>query len=141
MPASGKKSRTPRAIGRPPRRRHTRIDRFERLVAEAIDSLPAQFHPYLEKVAIVIEDWPSEDDLAAPGMGPDETLFGLHRGPPLGAYDNMLTPPMIIIYRGPILEECETEDEVRREVRTTVLHEVGHFFGMSEDDMTRYGLD
>ena len=136
-----RKPRTPRAVGRRPRRRHSRIDRFERLVAEAIDSLPAQFLPYLEKVAIVVEDWPSEENLAELGMGPDETLFGLHRGPPLGSYDNMLTPPMIIIYRGPILEECETEEEVRREVRTTVLHEVGHFFGMSEDDMTRLGLD
>ncbi|MFN8471821.1 MAG: metallopeptidase family protein [Anaerolineae bacterium] len=135
------KRRTPRAVGRRPRRRHTRIDRFERLVAEVVDSLPEQFLPYLEKVAIVIENWPDEEDLADLGLGPDETLFGLHRGPPLGAYDNMLTPPMIVIYRGPILEECDTDEDVRREVRTTVLHEVGHFFGLSEDDLTRLGLD
>ncbi|MFN8482670.1 MAG: metallopeptidase family protein [Anaerolineae bacterium] len=140
-PTDSGKRRTPRAAGRRPRRRHTRIDRFERLVAEVIDSLPPQFLPYLEKVAIIIEDWPDEEELADLGIGPEETLFGLHRGPPLGAYDNMAPPPMVVIYRGPIQEECETEAEVRREVRTTVLHEVGHFFGLSEDDLTRLGLD
>ena len=75
-PTDSGKRRTPRAAGRRPRRRHTRIDRFERLVAEVIDSLPPQFLPYLEKVAIIIEDWP---DTTTPEEDAEQTA-ALSRG-------------------------------------------------------------
>ncbi len=130
---------------RPPRNRrlgHRRDarQRFDRLVEEALAEIPERFRPYLERVAIVVEDWPDEQDLAAMGIPPDDTIFGLHRGPPVGYSDGMTAPSIIAIYRGPIEEACETDAEIRREVRTTVLHEVGHFFGMSEEDLARLGL-
>ncbi len=129
----------PQSNRRLARRRDTR-QRFDRLVEAALAEIPERFRPYLERVAIVVEDWPDEQDLAEMGIPPDDTIFGLHRGPPVGYYDGMTAPSVITIYRGPIEEACETDAEIRREVRTTVLHEIGHFFGMNEDDLARLGL-
>ncbi len=114
--------------------------RFDRLVEAALASLPPRFQPYLEGVAILVEDWPDPDDLDALGVPPDETIFGLQRGPTLAEQGLVPFPPTIVIYRGPIEEACETDAEIQREVRTTVLHEVGHYFGMSEADLDRLGL-
>lgn len=129
----------PNSARRPARRRDTR-QRFDRLVEEALAEIPARFAPYLERVAVVVEDWPDEQDLVAMGIPRDETIFGLQRGPTVADPGSLSPPPVIVIYRGPIEEACETDAEIRREVRTTVLHEVGHYLGMSEADLDRLGL-
>ena len=116
---------------------------FERLVAGAVDGIPEPFRSRLENVAIVIEERPTRELLKSLGMTPDETLLGLYDGIPLterGEWYNMVPPDRIIIFRQPILGVCATAEEVVREVRRTVLHEVAHFYGISDDELDRMGF-
>jgi len=111
---------------------------FERLVAEALESLPGPFKARLDNVAVLIEDWPSEELLDSLGMGPDETLMGYYEGTPLTEYGreyDMRLPDRILIFQGPIEEACRSRREIAEEVRKTVMHEVGHFFGLGEDQV------
>ena len=112
-------------------------EEFAALVEQALDGLPEEFAELLENVAVVVEEEPDPDDLEELGMEPDEELFGLYQGVPLperaGAYSAL--PDRIAIYRGPILRCCRNRREVIREVRDTVVHELGHYFGLDEDDM------
>ena len=114
-------------------------DEFERVVAAALDGLPGEVAALLENIAVVVEDEPSDDDLASVGLDPEtETLFGLYHGlamPERGAsYGNVL-PDRIVIYRRPLLEACGDRAELVREIRDTVIHEVGHYFGLGDDDL------
>ena len=118
--------------------------RFEVLVARALDRLPEQFHAHMENVSVIIAEAPDRELLVAMGMDPDDpedTLFGLYEGVPLTerAYDEVLLPDSITIFRRPLLEWAETEEEVVDEVRITVLHEIGHFFGLDEDRLEELG--
>ncbi len=110
---------------------------FEKLVEEALDRLPAEFRRRIDNVAVVVEEWPRKETEhhASPDDGP---LLGLYQGTPLGSRgtDYHLVPPdRITLYRGPILAICRTRDDVLREIRDTVVHEVGHYFGLHEDDL------
>lgn len=118
--------------------------RFEVLVARALDRLPEQFHAHMENVSVIIAEAPGRELLVTLGMDPDDpedTLFGLYEGVPLieRAYDEVLLPDSITIFRRPLLEWAETEEEVVDEVRITVLHEIGHFFGLDEDRLEELG--
>jgi predicted Zn-dependent protease with MMP-like domain len=113
--------------------------RFRALVAEALDSLPSQWQPMLAQVVVLVEEVASEEDLSLVRMGPEEghDLLGLYVGIPLterGAFDEGL-PDRIMIYRRPILGICRSHEDVLREVQQTVLHELGHHFGLAEDDL------
>jgi len=111
---------------------------FERLVSEALDGLPAEFAGAVENVSVVIEEEPSAEDLVAVGLDPEEdTLFGLYQGvslPERGLEYSGL-PDRIVIYRRPVLEYCESREEIVEEIRVTVLHELGHYFGLGEEDV------
>ncbi len=112
---------------------------FEELVAEALDRLPPQFARLLDNVVVVVEDEPTEEDLLEAGLDPEQdTLFGLYQGVNLiergATYGNVL-PDRIVIYRLPLLAECRDRAELVREIRDTVLHEVGHYFGVAEEDL------
>lgn len=113
---------------------------FNRLVARALRLLPARFRSRLSNVAVVVEEEPTPAELAMAGVGPDGTLFGLYIGVPLTerttAY-GMVLPDRIVIYRRPLLDACQTERELVREVRQTVLHEIAHHFGLSDADLQR----
>ncbi|HYO46846.1 MAG TPA: metallopeptidase family protein [Gemmatimonadota bacterium] len=118
--------------------------RFEILVARALDRLPAEFHAHMENVSVVIAEAPDLELLAELGMDPDDpedTLFGLYEGVPLTerGFDDVLLPDSITIFRRPLLDWAETEQEIVDEVRITVLHEIGHFFGMDEDRLDELG--
>jgi len=117
--------------------------KFEKLVAQALDELPEMFQRYLENVAVVVEDWPTVEDLEAAGLDPDhDTLFGLYLGIPLTERTSgygMVLPDQIVIFQGPIEEACETEAEIRREVQATVIHEIAHFFGIDEGRLAQLG--
>jgi predicted Zn-dependent protease with MMP-like domain len=110
---------------------------FEALVAEALDSLPEQFAELLANVAVVVEDEPGAEDREEVGIGDDEELFGLYQGVPLSERGSSYgaLPDRVVIYRGPILRWCESRREVIREVRDTVVHELGHHFGLDENEM------
>jgi predicted Zn-dependent protease with MMP-like domain len=116
-------------------------ERFEELVAQALDGLPEEFAELLENVAVVVEEEPTDDDLREVEIDPDDPdrdeLFGIYQGVPLGergSYYSQL-PDRVAIFRGPILRCCESRREILREVRETVVHELGHHFGLDEDDM------
>lgn len=116
---------------------------FERLVAQALEDIPEPFSTRLENVAVVVEDRPSRKLLERLGMHPGETLLGLYDGIPLtarGESYNLVPPDRIIIFRLPILEACQTAEEVVSEVRRTVLHEVAHFYGIDDAELERMGF-
>lgn len=112
--------------------------RFERLVARALDSLPTELARLLENVAVVIEAEPTAEELLSVGLDPQrDELFGLYQGVPQSERDVFYgeLPDRVVIYRGPIERCCRTAGEMRREVRDTVVHELGHHFGLDEEDM------
>ena len=121
--------------------------RFEALVAEALDSLPEFFLRHLENVEVVIEEWPSEDELAEVGLEGEapSSLLGLYLGVPLTERDSSYAwnlPDQIILYQGSILEEAgEDPEAIRHEVRDTVIHEVAHFFGISDERLEELDWD
>ena len=108
-------------------------ERFRQLVAEAMDTIPAAFRQHLQNIAIVVEDEPSPELLAEMEIEPPDTLFGLYQGTPLPErrwdHGNAL-PDRISIYQFPIEDACDTEDDVVTEVGETLIHEVGHYFGL-----------
>jgi predicted Zn-dependent protease with MMP-like domain len=113
-------------------------ERFTELVEEALREIPARFRREVRNVAVVVEHEPSPDVLADIEAEEDETLFGLYQGTPLPdrgwGYGNAL-PDRISIYQGPIEEACEDDDEIRDCIAETVIHEFGHYFGMSEEEI------
>jgi predicted Zn-dependent protease with MMP-like domain len=113
-------------------------ERFRQLVAEALDTIPARFRRHLQNIAVVVEDEPSPTLLAEMDIEPPDTLFGLYQGTPLTErrwdHGNVL-PDRIVIFQGPIEDVSETEDDVVTEVGETLIHEVGHYFGLSEDEI------
>jgi predicted Zn-dependent protease with MMP-like domain len=113
-----------------------RSEEFESLVEEALDSLPEQFASLLHNIAIVVEEEPSDDDLDVL-EDDDAELLGIYRGTPMTerSYDMVLMPDQIAIFRGPILRVARTRREAVREIRETVIHELGHYFGLGDDDM------
>lgn len=111
---------------------------FEDLVRQALDGLPDQFAKALNNVEVVVEVWPSGKDLRSAGVGPGVSLFGLYRGIPQtkrGTYYGAL-PDKISIFAGPIVQAVGDNPEmVKKQVRKTVLHEIGHHFGMTEEQI------
>ena len=112
---------------------------FETLVARALDGLPEQFAELLDNVVVVVEDTPSVEDLEDVGLAPHEglELLGIYQGvpqPDRGAEYSAL-PDRVAIFRQSILAICETREDVVAEVRDTVVHELGHHFGLSDDEM------
>jgi len=113
-------------------------DEFEKVVAKALDGLPEEIAVHLDNIAVVVEDEPTDEELIDVGLDPEtETLFGLYQGVALterSVYDSVL-PDRIVIYRRPLLEECQDRAELVREIQDTVVHEIGHFFGLGEEDL------
>ncbi len=119
---------------------------FERIAAEEFAAVPERFRRLIQNVALLIEDEPSEDVRKEEGLGPGETLLGLYHGIPASArgdfYSGVL-PDTITLYRLPLYEEARAlraegrakskEEAVRLAVRETLWHEIGHYFGMSEE--------
>jgi predicted Zn-dependent protease with MMP-like domain len=112
--------------------------KFERLVAEAVTLIPKRFRREMRNLALVVEDEPSDELLEEMEIEPPDSLYGLYQGVPLPertwAYGNSL-PDRITIYQKPIEEDCEDEDEIRAVIGETLIHEVGHYFGMSEEEI------
>lgn len=113
-------------------------EEFEQLVSEGIDAIPVHFLSKLENVAIVIADEPTKLQRKENHIGPHSTLLGLYEGVPLTArgesYGGMVLPDKITIFKKPILEEAGNNKEVIRAlVRSTVWHEIAHYFGYDDD--------
>jgi len=112
-------------------------------VARLIDRLPRQFREQLRNVEFVVEERPSEELLLAEDMDPEEeTLYGLYQGVPLperSSLDPPLLPDKITIFAESLLEDFPDPEELREEIRLTVLHEIAHYFGMDEEEIEDLG--
>ena len=111
---------------------------FERLVEQALLEIPRRFRKAMKNVAVVVEDQPPAHILDELEIEPPDSLFGLYQGTPLPerswTYGNAL-PDRISIYQGPIEEACDDEQQILECVAETVIHEFGHYFGMSEEEI------
>lgn len=116
--------------------------KFESLVVQALEALPAFFQERLQNIEVLIADRPTEEELAEAGVEPDELLMGLYQGIPLtertGDY-GLVLPDTITLYRESIAELCDTPEEVIAEVQQTVKHEIAHHFGISDDRLQELG--
>jgi predicted Zn-dependent protease with MMP-like domain len=120
-----------------------RID-FQDVLRQALDDLPEPFRQALENVAIVVEEWPPGWLLDELGVPPEETLYGFYHGVPMPERSVSLSgnlPDKISIYRGPLQEDFPRAAELRRQIRVTLLHEIGHYFGMDEEALERLGYE
>lgn len=113
-------------------------EHFRRLVTEAITLIPKRFRREMKNLALVVEDEPDADLLEEMEIEPPDSLYGLYQGTPLPErtwdYGNTL-PDRITLYQRPIEEDCEDEDEIRAVIGETLIHEVGHYFGLSEEEI------
>ena len=111
---------------------------FERLVDQALATIPERFRAAMSNLAIVVEDEPSDELLESMDMGPDDTLLGLYQGVPLTErtwdYGNAL-PDRILLFQGPLERESEDDDDLVVAVGETLIHEIGHYFGLSEEEI------
>jgi len=130
-----------RKHGPAPRRKGLQFSRsvFEEVVSDALDRLPEEFAELMTNIAIQIEEWPDDDTLRDLDLDPRvDTLYGLYTGVPLdergGWYGNVL-PDVILLYRQPLLDDCRDREDLIHEIQLTLLHEIGHHFGFTDEEM------
>jgi predicted Zn-dependent protease with MMP-like domain len=125
------------------------MKRFGRIVADVMKTLPEVFHPYLDNVVVDVEEEPNEPTLRKAGLTDEEiaageTLFGLFDPlelPSLWGGDAVDTEAMLhrlVIFKRPLEEEFTDPDELREEIRKTVIHELAHHFGYTDRDLERW---
>jgi len=118
---------------------------FMTLARRAFERLPKQFREHLEHVEFVIEDWPDPELLESLGLDPeDDTLLGFYDGVPVGerSESSGLPEPVtdtIYLYQGALEEACASDAELVEEIRKTLVHEIGHHFGMDDEQIDRLG--
>jgi predicted Zn-dependent protease with MMP-like domain len=112
-------------------------DKFENLVSEALDTLPKEFAEKLENVGVFVMIFPSPYQLQKMNIPPNGLLFGLYEGVPKTKRSNYtgVLPDKITIFMIPILLVSKTEEDVRKKVRSVVMHEIGHHFGLSDEEL------
>ena len=116
---------------------------FERLVLQALQRIPPDLSARLDNVDIVVEDAPSKEQLVGSGIEDGEILLGLYEGLPITErYSDygMTLPDKITIFQKPIESICQTDEDIIREVQTTVVHEIAHHFGIDDDRLHMLGL-
>jgi predicted Zn-dependent protease with MMP-like domain len=108
---------------------------FQELVAQAVDSLPAEFRARMENVVVVVEDWPTKAQMASTGLKRGYTLLGLYEGVPLtkrGTHYGLVPPDKITIFQKPIEARCSRNSDIVAEVGKVVRHEIAHHFGIGD---------
>lgn len=121
---------------------HVSKSHFCQLVEQALDSLPEQFAGVLEQTPLEVRDRPTAAQRAAAGIGKNSLLLGLYRGRPLtqrNVEDSGTMPDIIYIFQEDVEQACDSEKGLIEQVRITVLHEIGHHFGLSEEDLDDLG--
>ncbi len=111
---------------------------FEKLVDEALETLPEEFRSKLANVEVVVEDWPGRQAL----RGRSGILFGLYEGIPLsrrGSGYTMVLPDKITIFQGPIESYSQSHEEIKKLVQRVVIHEIAHHFGIDDARLRELG--
>lgn len=110
---------------------------FDALVEQALSGVPEQFRQYLDNVVVVVEEEPTDEDYDETDTPDEHELFGIFRGAPYFERNRTVSelPAQIALFRGPILRSCETRGEAVREIRDTVVHELGHWLGLDDEEM------
>ncbi len=118
------------------------IETFEALVMSAIESLPRHFLDRMDNLDIVIEDEPSQRQLAEANMNPSDSMYGLYEGVALTEEGNggSIWPNKITIFRRPLESDFTCPEELEEEVRKTVIHEIAHHFGILDDRLEEFGI-
>ena len=119
-----------------------RQDEFEALVIDAIGELPQELLARLDNVAIVVQVWPTRDQMDEAELEHRGELLGLYEGIPLTDREgyNLVLPDKITIFQGPVEAMCHTREEMAREIRVTVAHEIAHHFGIDDERLEEMGL-
>ena len=110
-------------------------EKFEWLVASAVDSLPEEFRTKLENIDVVVEDWPTQYQLAEVGLKHRQTLLGLYEGVPQtkrSRHYGLVPPDKITIFQKPIEAKCRYEAKITAEIQRVVRHEIAHHFGIGD---------
>ncbi len=118
------------------------IEEVEEIVDEAIADLPVEFRKQMDNVAVLVEAWPSHQELLDSHLSPNSLLFGLYRGVPKTKrtiYYSSL-PDKITIFAGPILVVSGNLEDAKKRIKDTVFHEIGHHFGMSDEQLRKIKL-
>lgn len=119
------------------------LEEVENIVEEAVKGLPQEFSSKLDNVGFVVEAWPTNEEFESIKAHPTNTLlFGLYHGVPktkrLSSYSSL--PDKVIIYAGPILMISKDLEDAKSRIRKTVLHEIGHHFGMTDEQLRNRGV-
>lgn len=117
---------------------------FDRIVKEAIAGIPQEIRQHLDNILITVQKRPDPEMLAEMGYPPDEPLLGVYWGVPLNERtlgEPPLYPDTIYIFKEPLEEMCVTREELEEEIEVTVVHEVAHFLGMSEERLAELGYE
>jgi predicted Zn-dependent protease with MMP-like domain len=117
---------------------------FDRIVQQAIGRIPEEIRRHLDNILITVQKRPAPEMLEEMGYPPDEPLLGIYWGVPLNersVAEPPLYPDTIFIFKEPLEEMCETREELEEEIEITVVHEVAHFLGMSEERLAELGYD
>lgn len=116
---------------------------FEQMIAEAMDGLPPYFQEKMSNVALLLKSWPSANDLSRANVPPGHTLLGLYSGIPLTKRTqgyNLVPPDTITLFQGPIEAAAGADlQKIRQQIRRTVIHELAHHFGISDDRLRQLG--
>jgi len=115
-------------------------EEFEKLVEEALTRIPRKFRKYLDNIAVIVEKQPSREIYERTGSTPLSTILGHYHGVPFkhrGPFYGNIPPDVIVIYQKPIEAICSTEEEIKKKVQEVVFHEVGHYFGLKEDELRK----
>ena len=112
---------------------------FHKLVAEAMEDLPLPVQQVMENVAVFVEPWPSQEQLESTGTPDRYGLLGLYEGIPLTDRDyySMVLPDHLSLFHHPLEAVCSSVEELAEEVRATIIHEIAHHVGWSDEDLER----
>jgi predicted Zn-dependent protease with MMP-like domain len=117
---------------------------FDKVVERAIGRIPREIRAHLENVLVTVQEKPSPELLEEMGLPPDYPLLGVYQGTSLmerSAVAPPVYPDMILIFQGPLQEMCRTVRELEREIEITVVHEIAHFVGMTEEELIELGYE
>ena len=116
--------------------------KFDYYIKKALDELPAEFKEKMDNLVISVEEYPGRDDLTSLGIKDKRMLLGIFRGVPFGAvssfYSGPVMPSEIVLFQKNIESVAVTDSELIEQIRLTLLHEIGHYFGMTEEELALY---